>query len=707
MKNDNETAVAEQFLKPRRSKSREVSSRYLSPTSTPTHDSGNQSPSKALSPVRRKSTSIDPRKHRSLDEPGGLLRGLWPSSSPVTTSSSSSSNPKLDTLADHLGNERLKDFLERKSYESRTDNGSVSLTRQRSRTELADSSPKFSKKFTIKNAIKRANSLTGHGTSTSQWALSPGRSGSPPMTVESKVKPLSFSSLRPPNSPSRARGVEKLLNLGLMDLFKSKKSSASQVGSGDAESFHQLKLIYNRWMQWRYANAKADAVNKNINNQVESYLLSGWNSLLTLQHSVLQKKLKLQKEKLEIKMNFILQSQMKALESWAEIERQHLSAISMTKECLHSVICKVPLIEGAKVDAQSASMALRNASDFTISIKSILTNFSPATEEAVSLLSELAKVVAEEKLLLEECLELLKMIYTLEKYSDLKQQAYLDDLEAGKETVNLDKFFEDVDNVKEDMRVVEQLYKRLHDSNEETKAAHTAKAMKDLRARMDSDVEQVLKRVKLIKKKLEALEKSNAAHQKLPGCGPGSSSERTRTSVVGGLGNKLKDMMDDFQNLRAKMTAEYKETVERRYFTVTGQKSDEEMIENLIASGESETFFQKAIQEQGRGQIVDTISEIQERHDAIKEIEKNLIELHQLFLDMAVLVAAQGHQLNDIERHVAQASSFVMRGTGELEVAKEYQKSSRKWGCIAIAIAVFLVVLILFPILSSAIIKNT
>ncbi|XVF01917.1 hypothetical protein REPUB_Repub04eG0131100 [Reevesia pubescens] len=300
---------------------------------------------------------------------------------------------------------------------------------------------------------------------------------------------------------------------------------------------------------------------------------------------------------------------------------------------------------------------------------------------------------------------------SFKRYSDLKQQVHLDDLKAAgdawKETVNLDKFFEDVDNVKDDMRVVEQLYKRLQDSNEEIKTAHNANAVKDLRARMDSDVEHVLKRVKVIKGKLEALERSNADHQKLPGCGPGSSANRTRTSVVSGLGNKLKNMMDDFQGLRAKMTAEYKETIERRYFTVTGKKADEEMIEILIASGESETFFQKAVQEQGRGQIVDTISEIQERYDAIKEIEKSLIELHQLFLDMAVLVEAQGLQLNDIESNVAQASSFVMRGAEQLELAKEHQKNSRKWGCIAIVIGVFLVVIILFPILTSTIIRNT
>jgi len=171
--------------------------------------------------------------------------------------------------------------------------------------------------------------------------------------------------------------------------------------------------------------------------------------------------------------------------------------------------------------------------------------------------------------------------------------------------------------------------------------------------------------------------------------------------VVSGLGKKLKDMMDDFQGLRTRMHNEYKETVERRYFTITGEKAEEEMIENLISSGESESFLQRAIQEQGRGQIMDTISEIQERHDAVKEIEKNLMELHQVFLDMAAMVEAQGQQLNNIESHVAHASSFVRRGTDQLEDAREYQKSSRKWTCYAVILGAVLIVLLLFPLLTS------
>lgn len=52
-------------------------------------------------------------------------------------------------------------------------------------------------------------------------------------------------------------------------------------------------------------------------------------------------------------------------------------------------------------------------------------------------------------------------------------------------------------------------------------------------------------------------------------------------------------------------------------------------------------------------QINDTLAEIQERHGAVKELEKSVLELNQLFLDMAVLVEAQGEMLDNIEKQAS------------------------------------------------------
>ncbi|CAA6653741.1 unnamed protein product [Spirodela intermedia] len=263
---------------------------------------------------------------------------------------------------------------------------------------------------------------------------------------------------------------------------------------------------------------------------------------------------------------------------------------------------------------------------------------------------------------------------------------------------DLEKFLKDVDGIKEELKEVEHLQKALREANEASKTLHDAAAVRSLRHQMDNDVSLALKKAKLIKLRLEALDRANAANRTIPGCGPGTSTDRTRTSVVAAVRKKLKDSMESFSALRQQVAAEYRETVARRYYTVTGENADEPTLDALISTGDGERMVQRAIQEGGRGEVMAVVTEIKERHGAVVELERSLGELHQVFLDMAVLVAAQGEQLNDIESHVARASSFVRGGTQQLVTARTHQKNTRKWTCFAIVLLLVIILVIVLPI---------
>lgn len=115
----------------------------------------------------------------------------------------------------------------------------------------------------------------------------------------------------------------------------------------------------------------------------------------------------------------------------------------------------------------------------------------------------------------------------------------------------------------------------------------------------------------------------------------------------------------------------------------------------MIRTGESETFLQQAIREQGRAHLLETIREVQERHEGAKEIERHFMELHSIFMDISVLVDSQGQMINDIEANVIRATSYTERGTKHLAAARRHQLSKRKWTCICILLLIVLIVILI------------
>ncbi|OIW04058.1 hypothetical protein TanjilG_04249 [Lupinus angustifolius] len=243
------------------------------------------------------------------------------------------------------------------------------------------------------------------------------------------------------------------------------------------------------------------------------------------------------------------------------------------------------------------------------------------------------------------------------------------------------------------------LLQKLKEANEESKAVTKAAAMKAIKKRMEKDIDEVGKIANGVKTRIEAINKDNLNNRQKPGCEKGTGIDRARMNMTNASTKKFKDLMTEFQTLRQRIQDEYREVVERRVITVTGTRPDDETIDHLIETGNSEQIFQQAILEAGRGQVVSTVEEIQERHDAVKEIEKKLLDLHQIYLDMAVLVDAQGEILDNIESQVNNAVDHVQRGTSALQSAKKLQKNSRKWMCIAIIILLIIVAVIVVGVL--------
>ncbi|KAF5177102.1 Syntaxin-like protein [Thalictrum thalictroides] len=282
-------------------------------------------------------------------------------------------------------------------------------------------------------------------------------------------------------------------------------------------------------------------------------------------------------------------------------------------------------------------------------------------------------------------------------YVDLKKQAMKDletvpDIEMGLDPSieeNLSQFFREVGAIKTEMDAITTLLLDLQELNEETKSTHSAKVLRGLRDRMDSDMVTILRTAKIIKARLEYLDQSNVANRTLSmAYCEGSYVDRTRMAVTNSLRIKLKDIMNDFQALRDRIVIEHKEGLKRRYFNATGKIATEEEIDKMVSTNGHVTVFA------GNTELD---LENKERQEAVKELQRSLKELHQVFLDMAVLVDAQGEEMDDIELNVANAKVFISGGTDRLVSANAMRKKGGNlvyWVWLVVAVLLLIGILL-------------
>jgi len=86
---------------------------------------------------------------------------------------------------------------------------------------------------------------------------------------------------------------------------------------------------------------------------------------------------------------------------------------------------------------------------------------------------------------------------------------------------------------------------------------------------------------------------------------------------------------------------------------------------------------------------------LRDREQAIRKIESDIVEVNQIFKDLATMVHEQGEVIDSIEANVETASIQVNEGTAQLSKARDYQsRARRKKLCLIIILVIILAIVI-------------
>ena len=144
--------------------------------------------------------------------------------------------------------------------------------------------------------------------------------------------------------------------------------------------------------------------------------------------------------------------------------------------------------------------------------------------------------------------------------------------------------------------------------------------------------------------------------------------------------NGYKDMTNNRNKRRLKLILPESTDIELDEIIQTG-KTTEVMKEYLLSEN-----------------VSDIVSCIEDRHSSILKLEKSVLEIHELFKDMAFLVDVQSDTLIVIDKNIDDALDNTNAGEKSLIAATKYQKKSRKGQCCIMFIFLIILIIIFVPI---------
>nr|XP_018912332.1 PREDICTED: syntaxin-1A isoform X4 [Bemisia tabaci] len=274
--------------------------------------------------------------------------------------------------------------------------------------------------------------------------------------------------------------------------------------------------------------------------------------------------------------------------------------------------------------------------------------------------------------------------------------AQSDDDEAGSDDVAvnvegkdgfMDEFFAEVEEIREMIDLIQR-------NVEEVKKKHSAilsapqtdekvkQELEDLMADIKKTANKVRAKLKVIEQNIEQEEHTNKSSADL----------RIRKTQHSTLSRKFVEVMTEYNRTQTDYRERCKGRIQRQ-LEITGRTTTNEELEEMLEQGNSAVFTQGIIME--TQQAKQTLADIEARHADIIKLENSIRELHDMFMDMAMLVENQGELVDRIEFHVSQTKDQVGAGRLELHNAEDYHNKARKKKIlIIICLIIFLIVLV-------------
>ncbi|XP_006821089.1 syntaxin-1A-like isoform X2 [Saccoglossus kowalevskii] len=166
---------------------------------------------------------------------------------------------------------------------------------------------------------------------------------------------------------------------------------------------------------------------------------------------------------------------------------------------------------------------------------------------------------------------------------------------------------------------------------------------------------------------------------------------RIRKTQHSTLSRKFVEVMTEYNGTQTEYRERCKGRIQRQ-LEITGKTTTNDELEDMLESGNPAIFTSGIIMD--TQQAKQALGDIEARHNDIIKLENSIRELHDMFMDMAMLVEQQGEMIDRIEYNVEQSVDYVETAKMDTKKAVKYQSKARRKKIIILICCVILGVVI-------------
>ena len=206
----------------------------------------------------------------------------------------------------------------------------------------------------------------------------------------------------------------------------------------------------------------------------------------------------------------------------------------------------------------------------------------------------------------------------------------------------------------------------------------------------EEKLENVESKVQAVRRRLKRIAEENKEYRKE---NPGKTANiRTRVVQHTRLAKEFMEVVGELEKVKEARRSVLRSDLENRVVGVVGKGN---LGRNEVGEAIDEGNLDMLVENRGGLDARYQLQDVRERNREIEIIGKKMKELHQMFVDMSIIVDGQQDLLNQIEYNVNETVPAVKSAAGQLEIAREHQKKKRKKIiCLCVLVLILIIVIV-------------